>query len=103
MGWYLQFWKIVNHYLSASTASVSFSLFFGDNKVKGVIVGMNNWVGVVKGVIDGVGWFIYMNLKSLKKMMGVGEERKTVNEELKTSLSERVWEYECKCTYKVGK
>lgn len=36
-----------------------------------------------------VGWFSCEMLKSIKKMVGLGKERKTMNQELKTSLNER--------------
>lgn len=51
----------------------------GDSKVEGLIVGMDNWLGVTKGAVDVVGWFIYVMLKSLKKLIGAEEERKTMN------------------------
>lgn len=80
-----------------------FSSVSGDNKVEGLIMGMDDWLGVTKWVIDVVGWFICVMLKSLQKITGAGEERKPMNQEPKASLNVRVWEYDCQWDYKVGR
>lgn len=80
----------------------TFSSVSGDSKVEGLIMGMDSWLGVAEWVVDMVGWFTYVVSKSLEKMIGAGEERKTMNQEPKPPLIIRVWEYNHLCDYKVG-
>ena len=65
-------------------------------------MGTDNWLGIAEWVVDVVGWFTYVVSKSLKKMIGVGEERKTMNQEPKPPLIIRLWEYNHPYDYKVG-